>query len=231
MSTQFLSVLSTRFLRGFLSERDLRHFCTKTRSFLEKWLDSFLCTWNMSTRFLNSEKIWVLVSYKAVSYKKKCVLVYWQHLGEFWIAHHSAVNRCMGLDGKVVLSFITLTTSVEGWLDFGLGASCCLLELNIFRILGNIGSLETFSDILFSGWVGIESWAPVMRQTFRFSDLGNFAGLFWLRMLHWFRRDTVIRVAINCRIVLNSGALFTIVDIAWTFFITNFIGINFKWIV
>ena len=26
----------------------------------------------MSTRFLNSEKIWVLVSYKAVSYKKMC---------------------------------------------------------------------------------------------------------------------------------------------------------------
>ena len=57
MSTQFLSVLSTRFLRGFLTERDLRHFCTETRSFLEKSLDSFLCTWNMSTRFLNSEKI------------------------------------------------------------------------------------------------------------------------------------------------------------------------------
>ena len=77
MSTQFLSVLSTRFLRGFLTERDLRHFCTETRSFLEKSLDSFLCTWNMSTRFLNSEKIWVLVSYKAVSYKKKmCIQVY-----------------------------------------------------------------------------------------------------------------------------------------------------------
>ena len=73
MSTQFLSVSSTQFLRGFLSERDLRHFCTKTQIFLEKWLDSFLCTWNMSTRFLNSEKIWVLVSYKAVSYKKKYV--------------------------------------------------------------------------------------------------------------------------------------------------------------
>ena len=75
MSTQFLSVSSTQFLRGFLSERDLRHFCTKTRIFLEKWLDSFLCTWNMSTRFLNSEIIWVLVSYKAVSYKKKNVYI------------------------------------------------------------------------------------------------------------------------------------------------------------
>ena len=76
-STQFLSVSSTQFLRGFLTERDLpgdsRHFCTKTQSFLEKWLDSFLCTWNMSIRFLNSEKNWVLVSYKAVSYRKKCV--------------------------------------------------------------------------------------------------------------------------------------------------------------
>ena len=71
MSTQFLSVSSTRFLRGFLSERDLRHFCTETRSFLEKMLDSFLCTWNMSTRFLNSEKIWVLVSYKPASYKTR----------------------------------------------------------------------------------------------------------------------------------------------------------------
>ena len=56
MSTQFLSVSSTRFLRGFLSERDLRHFYTETRSFLEKRLDSFLSTWNMSTQFLNSEK-------------------------------------------------------------------------------------------------------------------------------------------------------------------------------
>ena len=70
MSTQLISVSSTQFLRGFLSERDLRHFCTKTRSFLEKWLNSFLCTWNMSTRFINSEKVWVLVSYKAVSYRK-----------------------------------------------------------------------------------------------------------------------------------------------------------------
>ena len=54
MSTQFLSVLSTQFIRGFLSERDLRHFWTKMRGFLEKWLASFLCTWNMSTWFLNS---------------------------------------------------------------------------------------------------------------------------------------------------------------------------------
>ena len=69
MSTQFLSVLSTRFRRGFLSERDLRQFCTETWSSLEKRLNSFLSTWNMSTRFLNSEKNWVLVSYKAVSYK------------------------------------------------------------------------------------------------------------------------------------------------------------------
>ena len=57
MSTQFLSISSTQFLRGFVSERDFGHFLTKTRSFLEKWLASFLCTWNMSTRFLNSEKI------------------------------------------------------------------------------------------------------------------------------------------------------------------------------
>ena len=71
MSTQFLSALSTQFLRGFLSERDLRHFRMKMQRFLEKWLASFLCTWNMSTRFLNTEKIWVLVSYKAVSYRKK----------------------------------------------------------------------------------------------------------------------------------------------------------------
>ena len=67
ISTQFLSVSSTQFLRGFLSERDSpgdsRHFCTKTQSFLEKWLNSFLCTWNMSTRFLNSKKIeyWFLI--------------------------------------------------------------------------------------------------------------------------------------------------------------------------
>ena len=87
MSTQFLSVLSTRFLRGFLTERDLRHFCTETRSFLEKSLDSFLRTWNMSTRFLNSEKIWVLVSYKAVSYKKKmCICI---------ISHVLFIMRCL----------------------------------------------------------------------------------------------------------------------------------------
>ena len=30
MSTQFLSVSRTRFLRGFLSERDLRQICTET---------------------------------------------------------------------------------------------------------------------------------------------------------------------------------------------------------
>ena len=71
MSTQFLSVSSTQFLRGFLSERDLRHFCTKTRIFLEKWLDSFLCTWNMSTRFLNSE-YWFLI--KRFLIKKKYVI-------------------------------------------------------------------------------------------------------------------------------------------------------------
>ena len=48
-------------------------FVQKYESFLEKSLDSFLWTWNMSTRFLNSEIIWVLVSYKTVSYKKTCV--------------------------------------------------------------------------------------------------------------------------------------------------------------
>ena len=57
MSTQFLRVLSTQFLRGFLSERDLCHFRTKMQRFLEKCLASFLSTWNMSTRFLNSDKI------------------------------------------------------------------------------------------------------------------------------------------------------------------------------
>ena len=34
-STQFLSVLSTQFLSGFLSGRDLRNFYTKTRTFSE----------------------------------------------------------------------------------------------------------------------------------------------------------------------------------------------------
>ena len=75
MSTQFLSVSSTQFLRGFLSERDLRNFCTKMWSFLEKWHDSFLYTWNMSTRFPYSEKNWVLVSNQAVSYFKKTAYI------------------------------------------------------------------------------------------------------------------------------------------------------------
>ena len=55
-------------------------FVQKIWSFSEKSLDSFLCTWNMSTRFLNCEKIWVLVSYKAVSYKKNVYLLPYFHL-------------------------------------------------------------------------------------------------------------------------------------------------------
>ena len=48
-------------------------FVQKIRSFSEKSLDSFLCTWNMSTRFLNSEKIeyWFLI--KRFLIKKPCV--------------------------------------------------------------------------------------------------------------------------------------------------------------
>ena len=45
-------------------------------SFLEKLFVGFLCSWNLSAQFLKSENIWVLVSYKAVSYKKKmCITV------------------------------------------------------------------------------------------------------------------------------------------------------------
>ena len=36
---------------------------------------SFLVSENLSTRFLNSEKIWVLVSYKRVSYKKNVYVI------------------------------------------------------------------------------------------------------------------------------------------------------------
>ena len=59
------------------------------RRFLEKCCASFLCSWNMSTRFLSYEKIWVLVSYKPVSFKKNVyfnlmtyssLIVYWNSL-------------------------------------------------------------------------------------------------------------------------------------------------------
>ena len=63
-STQFLSVLSTQFLSGFLSGRDLRNFYTKTRTFSENHTSVSYAfrIWVLGFLILKKFEYWFLIN-------------------------------------------------------------------------------------------------------------------------------------------------------------------------
>ena len=93
-STQFLMKMAFfeySVSSRFLIRAQFAWFSCKNTKFLRKiaWQFQYaLGTWVLRTRFLNSEKNWVLVSYKAVSYIKKHV----------YICYVKRINRSMVMD-------------------------------------------------------------------------------------------------------------------------------------